>query len=501
MPRQDSIGTAGQRERAIGTVGERVYAERRACGPADACTAATHRDNSRHGAACGGGRCALVARGRSAGGAADTNAAAARATVATSKAAEPAGVISALAVLPFVNTSGNAEDEYFSDGLADELAHGLSKLPGLRLAARTSSFAFKGKTIQAAEVDRALNVGAIIEGTVRRAGNRIRLTAQLTSRRDGQLMWSDHFERTGADVFAVQDAFTSAIVSALTCRLAGANPGGSNASAPLGVAARGTTDAVAYDPYLKERFYWAQRGAAPGDSAIKSLEATVQRDSMFARGWAGFALAYVISPNYNAAVDFDVSDAREEMAVRRALALDSTLADAYAARGFMLIRGLERESAAAALATARRLEPQNAFAAHWSGIQFHPVGDTAQSDRQMKIALTLDPLSPTTFDPRLTDRPDPRHLRPRATRRPAAAHRTRYVSPRRPAHARGCSVCASVPSGRPIGPRGDRVPAGNNVRTATEARRRAAGRPLRARQPSRGRRSRRTFAGYSTEPD
>jgi len=374
-----------------------------------------------------------VARGRSPGGAADTNASATggASAAATSNAAEPAGVIFALAVLPFVNTSGNANDEYFSDGLTDELAHGLSKLPGLRLAARTSSFAFKGKTIQAAEVGRALNVGAIIEGTVRRAGNRIRLTAQLTSTRDGQLLWSDAFERTGGDVFAVQDAFTSAIVSALTPRLAGtsavsgnpsapvrmeearversadASPVGVIPSTPLGFTTRGTSDAVAYDLYLKGRFYWAQRGAAPGDSAIKYLEATVRRDSLFARGWAGLALAHVIRPNYNAAVDFVASDARAEVVIRRALALDSTQADAHAARGFLLMRRLELEQAAIALATARRLEPQNAIAAHWSAIQFHAVGDTARAERQMEVALTLDPLSPTTFNSRaimLTER-------------------------------------------------------------------------------------------------
>mgnify|MGYP000546893213 CR=1 FL=1 len=351
-----------------------------------------------------------ISRGRSHSGAADTNASAAGAVSAMSSVTEPAGEISALAVLPFVNTSGNAAEEYFSDGLTDELAHGLSKLPGLRLAGRTSSFAFKGKTIQAAEVGRTLNVGAIIEGTVRRAGNRIRLTAQLTSTRDGQLLWSDAFERTGTDVFAVQDAFTTAIVSALTPRLAGASAGSMEPSTPVGVAARGTSDAVAYDLYLKGRFYWAQRGAAPGDSAIKYLEATVRRDSAFARGWAGLALAHVIRPNYNTAVDFEASDARAEVAIRRALGLDSTLADAHAAWGFLLMRRLKLEQAAAALATARRLEPQNAITAHWSAIQFHAVGDTAQSDRQMEVALTLDPLSPTTFNSRAIIRSERRQF-------------------------------------------------------------------------------------------
>ena len=111
-----------------------------------------------------------------------------------------AAVLSSLDVLPCVNTSGDAKDEYFSDGLTDELAHALAKLPGLRLAGRSSSYSFKGKSILAPEVGKALGVGAIIEGTVRRAGDRIRLTAQLISTRDGQVLWSDTFERSGADV-------------------------------------------------------------------------------------------------------------------------------------------------------------------------------------------------------------------------------------------------------------------------------------------------------------
>ncbi len=314
-------------------------------------------------------------------------------------AAAPTESLSSLAVLPFVNTSGDAKDEYFSDGLTDELAHALSKLPGLRLAGRSSSFSFKGKTILAPDVGKALGVGAIVEGTVRRAGDRIRLTAQLTSTRDGQVLWSDAFERTGADVFAVQDAFTTAIVAALTPRLAQA-AGVIAQPNQASVAARGTTDAVAYDLYLKGRYYWAQRGAGPLDSAVKYLEAAVQRDSMFARGWAALALAYVIRPNFNSDVDFAPSDTKAEVAARRALALDSTSADAHAAVGFAAIRQFDFEKAASSMATARRLEPASAIAAHWSAIAYHVVGDTAQADAQMERALTLDPLSPTTFNTR-----------------------------------------------------------------------------------------------------
>ncbi|MBP6771441.1 MAG: protein kinase [Gemmatimonadaceae bacterium] len=306
--------------------------------------------------------------------------------------------LSSIAVLPFVNTSGDSKDEYFSDGLTDELSHALSKLPGLRLAGRSSSFSFKGKSILAPDVGKALGVGAIVEGTVRRAGDRIRLTAQLTSTRNGQLLWSDAFERSGADVFAIQDAFTSAIVSALTPRLSGASPATAVNASAVGTSARGTADAQAYDLYLRGRYFWAQRGAAPGDSSIKYLEASVQRDSTFARGWAGLALAHVIRPNYNAAIDFDDASARGEAAARRALALDSTLADAYVALGFIHLRRLNFADADAALSTARRLEPLNAIAAHWSALYFTAVGDTAQADRLIEVALTLDPLSPSTFN-------------------------------------------------------------------------------------------------------
>ena len=312
-------------------------------------------------------------------------------------------VLSSLAVLPFVNTSGDAKDEYFSDGLTDELAHALSKLPGLRLAGRSSSFSFKGKTILAPEVGKTLGVGAIVEGTVRRAGDRIRLTAQLTSTADGAVLWSDSFERSGSDVFAVQDAFTSAIVTALTPRLGTARPSVAGGD----VSVRGTTDAVAYDLYLKGRYYWAQRGAGPLDSAVKYLEASVQRDSTFARGWAALALAYVIRPNFNTDVDFAPSDVAAERAARRALSLDSTSADAHATLGFRAIRRFDFAQAARSMAIARRLEPSSAIAAHWSAIAFHAVGDTMLADEQMERALTLDPLSPTTFNTRsrmLTER-------------------------------------------------------------------------------------------------
>jgi serine/threonine-protein kinase len=344
---------------------------------------------------------AIVFRARSAARGADAGSAA---TVAS-----PADALTSLAVLPFVNTSGDAKDEYFSDGMTDELAHALSKLPGLRLAGRSSSFAFKGRTVPALDVGKTLGVGAIIEGTVRRSGDRLRVTAQLTSTRDGRVIWSDGFEREGTDVFAVQDAFTSAIVGALTPMLGGALTT-STASAVTGADTRGTADAQAYDLYLRGRYFWAQRGAGPLDTAVALFSRAVQRDPRFARGWAGLAVAHVMRPNFNALVPALSAFDSAEAAARRALAIDSSVADAHAAIGMSYLRRFDLQAAGDAFAMARRLEAQNATVHHWSALYFGVLGDTAQADREIDAAVSLDPVSATTLNSRATALSDRRRF-------------------------------------------------------------------------------------------
>ena len=126
-----------------------------------------------------------------------------------------------VAVLPFVNTGGNPDDEYFSDGMTDELAHALAGLPDIRVAGRTSSYAYKGKAATVQEIGRALGVRGVIAGTVRRAGDRLRVTVQLSSAADGFQRWSHEYERRSSDVFAVQDELTRAIVTELEPTLRG----------------------------------------------------------------------------------------------------------------------------------------------------------------------------------------------------------------------------------------------------------------------------------------
>ena len=331
-----------------------------------------------------GGGAAIMLRGRANG----INAAAA----SGANAAVSDSALTSLAVLPFVNTSGNTQDAYFSDGMTDELAHALSRLPGLKLAGRSSSFSFKGKSVLASEVGKTLGVGAIIEGTVRRAGDRLRVTAQLTSTSDGRVIWSDAFERSGTDVFAVQDAFTSAIAGALRPML-GQPSSVAVAAAPE---VRGTTDAVAYDLYLRGRFLWASRGPANLDSAVRLFERAVARDPKFARGWAGLALTHAIRPSFNARIPPMPEFAAAEEASRRAIALDSTLADPHAVIGYMRTRRFDFPLAEREFALAGRLEPRNATVHSWSMLLWVVRGDTANAFRAINAAIRLDPLARVT---------------------------------------------------------------------------------------------------------
>ena len=301
-------------------------------------------------------------------------------------AASPARGIATVAVLPFSNEGGSAQDEYFSDGMTDELAHALSRLPSLRVAARTSSFAFKGKSAPIQEIGKVLNVAAVIEGTVRRAGERLRLTAQLTSSADGLVLWSGSYESRGKDVFQVQDSLTKAIVTALAPALRG------DKASAIASANRGTDNAEAYDLYLKGRYFWAKRGTANLYRAIDYFKAAVVKDPNFARAYAGLAMVYTVLPGYTATN----ADSVLTLAVQsgtRALRIDSTLADAHMAMGNTLAQEYRFPDATRYFESAIRLEPGNATAHLWFGTMFDELGDVAGAVTELRRAAELDPLS------------------------------------------------------------------------------------------------------------
>jgi eukaryotic-like serine/threonine-protein kinase len=295
--------------------------------------------------------------------------------------------IKTVAVLPFVNTGGNAQDEYFSDGMTDELAHALSRVPSIRVASRTSSYAFKGKDASPQEIGKTLNVAGIVEGTVRRAGDRLRVTAQLSSASDGLVVWSDSYESKAKDVFTLQDEFTKAIVSALTPALSGGN------ASSVASSSRGTDNVAAYDLYLKGHYFWAKRGTTALERSIDYFNQAIQKDPKFARAYAGLALAQIILPEYTTAVSDTMVDRAVESA-KRAIAIDSTLADpqfalAYAANYQMRFDESERY-----FAKALAIDPSNGIGRMWHATNLHSSGRIEEAVKEMREAARLDPLSP-----------------------------------------------------------------------------------------------------------
>ncbi len=231
--------------------------------------------------------------------------------------------VRSLVVLPFANTSGNREDEYFSDGMTDELAAALGKVPGLRVAARSSAYQFKGRSVDVHEIGRRLAVGSVVDGSVGRNGDTLHITAQLVNVTDGLTLWSDAYVREVKGVFTVQDQIAAAIARALRLSASGAGHPGA-----------GTTSLEAHDLYLRGRFFWNRRDREGFRKAIEYFGQAIARDSAYAQAWAGLGEAYSLMGGFGYMAPTEAF-ARGRAAANRALTLDSTLADAHTALGFI----------------------------------------------------------------------------------------------------------------------------------------------------------------------
>jgi len=291
-----------------------------------------------------------------------------------------------VAVLPLVNLSPDRENEYFSDGMTEELITALGKVEGLRVAARTSAFAFKGKEADVREIGAKLNVGTVLEGSVRREGRRLRLSAQLVSTKDGYHLWSEEYDRELADVFAVQDDLARAIVAALRVKLQPSSGGT--------LVKRATADLEAHDLYLQGRFLWNRRTYESLLEAVRYFERAIGRDSTYAEALAGLAETYVLWPNYGASSPIEAYP-QARTAALRALALDSTLGNAHATLGVVREqyeydwKGAERE-----LRQAIALDPGYATAHQWYAEFLSAMRRDAEARREAEQAVALDPLSP-----------------------------------------------------------------------------------------------------------
>lgn len=291
-----------------------------------------------------------------------------------------------IAVLPFVNLSGDIGNEYFSDGISEEILNLLTKLPQLKVASRTSSFFFKGKEIDIPTIAAKLRASNILEGSVRRAGNRVRITAELIDAESDSHLWSEIYDRELEDVFAIQDDIARSIVDALKVTL-------SPKERRL-IQYVATANVQAYDDYLRGRGYfykWTRRDSL---HAIAMYERAIERDPKYAAAWAGLADAYSMRYRFLEADGAYVTKALE--ASDHALQLDPDSAEAHASRGLALyiskrIGEAEKHFETAILISANSFEPYFLYGA-CSSAQRH-------YEKAVRLYIRASEISPADYLP------------------------------------------------------------------------------------------------------
>jgi TolB-like protein/DNA-binding SARP family transcriptional activator/Tfp pilus assembly protein PilF len=292
----------------------------------------------------------------------------------------------ALAVLPFTNVSLDPQEEYFSDGLTDELINTLSQVHALRVVARTSAFAFKGEGRDVRDIGRTLGVGTVLEGSVLKNGDRIRVTAQLISAADGFHLWSESYEREGTDVFAIRSDLALRITAALEAALTPVERGR--------LAHRATESPEAYRLYLKGRHFWYQRTSGGFARAFDYFQRAIAADSLYARAHAGLATVYLLQ-GLSGDLSAEQAGERTRAAALRALALDDELAEAHAALGAYYEAYAWNEAAAEReWLRAIELDPNDPTVRHFYGNLLAARGHFDEAIAQKSKAVELDPLSP-----------------------------------------------------------------------------------------------------------
>ena len=288
-----------------------------------------------------------------------------------------------IAVLPFVNMSSDPEQEYFSDGISEEILNALAKIHELKVAGRTSSFAFKGKNQDLRLIGETLGVNHILEGSVRKAGDRVRITAQLIKVDDGFHMWSETYDRELTDIFAIQDEIAAAILAQTKIQL-------------LDTASIATTRAntLAYDLYLLAKQKMRERDTEPLEAAESLLDKAIEADPSFAPAYAqrGIARLLLSDSNYGT---IPVAEALENAKVwlDKAMELDTGLAEAWAGLGLYWIdKRLERENAIAPLQRALEINPNLINASNWLATSLDRQGEIRRAAEIRAQMIEIDPL-------------------------------------------------------------------------------------------------------------
>ena len=286
-----------------------------------------------------------------------------------------------IAVLPFVDMSQAKDQEYFCDGISEEILDTLAKVDGLRVVARTSSFSFKGKNADVGEVANKLNVENVLEGSLRREGNRIRITAQLINARDGFHLWSETYERELKDVFAVQDEITRSIVDALKIKLAVAPPG------------RARQNTEAYDLYLQGLYFSNKSTEEELRKSLDLFQRSLEKDPNSARAWIGIAKAWIwLADAYVKPLE---AYSKVKEAASKALALDERNAEAHSYLGETK-RILDRNPSGEEeeLKRALEIDPNSVDAHLFMSFLKSAQGELEEAVQEIEEAERLDPLSP-----------------------------------------------------------------------------------------------------------
>ena len=293
-----------------------------------------------------------------------------------------------IAALPLVNLSRDPDQEYFADGLAEELLNLLAKVPGLHVAGRTSSFAFKGKNEDLRSIGQKLNVATLLEGSVQKAGDRVRITMQLINAADGYHLWSESYDRKLTDVFAVQDEIAQAVVTALKLKLL---PG----QAPT-TRDRRTPNLKAFNEYLLGREFFHRNNVDGFRRAKEAFERAVALDPGYAAAWAGLAMAtFWVADSAESVSAIKEGQDRAVAAAEKAIALAPDLPDGYLARGFVRVPiQWDFDGARADLERALALKPDDPDALNnYAGLVARSLGRFPEGIAAARRATELDPLN------------------------------------------------------------------------------------------------------------
>ena len=288
-----------------------------------------------------------------------------------------------IAVLPFVDLSPTRDQEYLCDGIAEEVMDVLSKAGGIKVASRGSSFAYRGRDMDPRVVGTELKVGAVLDGSLQRAGDRLRVTARLSSAEDGFQLWTERFSREMTDVFALQDEIASAIVGALKISLS---------SAERVVKKRQTGNLDAYQLYLKGRYHWNRRFQGGLQKAMECFRGAIELDPLYPQPYVGLADAF------NSLASYDYMSPRDAYprafdGARRALALDPDLAEAHTSLAWATAQcNRDWEGALAEFRVSERLNPEYGVTQAWHSLVLAQMGQLDEAAERMKRGIELEPL-------------------------------------------------------------------------------------------------------------